>query len=239
MKTNWLILGASSPIAKAFIEKAASSSRRFILVGRDSEDLNLTAQHIQIKYHVNCEVIALDLQPPASHKLIADRIQKSRHNLSLFIAHTYMSDNDKLDDIKIEKSIQVNVAATCQVIHAFVTQARSPKSIIYLSSVAGVRGRYANSLYGATKKTVETYLEGIKVAHPNIHIAAVRLGFIDTSSTYGKPGIFLAKTPEQCASFCYQLYSKRKTAKYFPWFWRYIMTTIKLLPDKIYNQLKI
>lgn len=238
-KNTWIILGASSAIAKAFIETAAIDTRHFILVGRDLEDLKITAAHIALKYGVACSALTIDLQDKNCLTLISKQIQSTPHKLSLFIAHTLMLDNDDLDPDKISQSIQTNITISCQIIYQFVTLAKKPNAIIYLSSVAGDRGRHSNSLYGATKKTVEIYLDGLKVSHPKLYILSIRLGFIDTRSTYGKAGIFLSQSPTKCAQFCYKLMSQKKNKRYFPWFWRYIMTIIKLIPEFIFKKLKL
>lgn len=239
MKSSWIIMGASSPIAKAFIELAAPDTRLFVLVGRDEEDLKLTAEHIQIKYHVPCEVLQIDLTQPHQMISLKQHINTCHHELSLFLAHTTLIENNTLTEETIDTLIKVNFQSSCQIVSHFVKHAKKPKTILYLSSVAGERGRSSNSLYGATKKALETFLEGLKVKYPAIFILSLRLGFIDTSATYGKPGIFLAKSPEQCAAHCYKLCKQQKTRRYFPWFWRYIMTAIKLIPDRLYKKLSI
>ncbi len=237
-KINWLVLGASSAIAKAFMEQAAPDTRCFILVGRDPEDLAVTSNHLQLRYGVSCEVITLDLNQAKDLETIKQRLIEHHHHLGLFIAHTSQYQNQSLTQENISRTIMVNIHATCQIINYFVQFTEKPEAIIYLSSVAGDRGRYKNSLYGASKKSVEIYLEGLKPVLPKLYILCLRLGFIDTPATYGQPGIFLAKTPKQCAHYCYQAYRKKQNRLYFPWFWRYIMLVIKMIPDKLYKQLK-
>lgn len=238
-KTNWLILGASSPIAKEFINSAAPNCYHFILVGRSQDDINHTAADLEIRHNKSSEILILDLQNDKDLLLLKNKIKNFQHNLSIFIAHTLMYDNNELDKDKISQSIQTNIISSCQIIHSFVNYTPKANSIIYLSSVAGDRGRNSNSLYGATKKAVEVYLDGLKISHPKIFIAIIRLGFIDTSATYGKKGVFLAATAKQCAYFCFKTFITKRNKLYFPWFWRYIMLVIKLIPSKIFNKLKI
>lgn len=238
-KSNWIIVGASSPIAKAFMSVAIKSTRQFLLIGRDHDDLRLTARNLMIRYNVPSKVISADLSLTDKFNELITAITSLPGETNIFLAHTLMVSNDELNSHLINKTIAVNINATSQLIHAFINQCQQPKTILYLSSVAGERGRAGNSFYGASKKAIDIYLDGIKVSNPNLKIISLRLGFIDTKLTYGRSGVFLAKSPEACAKFCYKLFQKKINRKYYPFFWRYIMLIIKCIPEKLFKHLKI
>jgi hypothetical protein len=239
MARDWIILGASSSIAKAFMKKVAHKVHHLILVGRDKVDLEHSAQDLKIRYHIRVDVIQADLSLEKDINDICFLIENSNAKLSLFIAHSAGFQNKDLNQAHIQSLINTNIQSTIQLIHHFIYHAKKPQSLIYLSSVAGDRGRSANSLYGASKKAIEVYLEGLKTSIKHIDIFAIRLGFIDTPQTYGKKGVFLAKSPEKCATFLDKIQVKRLNRQYYPWFWRYIMLIIKAIPKKIFNRLSI
>lgn len=239
MSKDWIILGASSPISKAFAKCIATSAHHLILVGRDKKDLEQTAQDLRIRYHIRADVIAADLSYEKDISDICFLIENSQANLSLFIAQSAGFQNKSLDKEKINTLIKTNIQATTQIIHHFIYHAKKPQDLIFLSSVAGDRGRGLNSLYGASKKAIEVYLEGLRTTVKDVGIYSVRLGFIDTAQTYGKPGVFLARSPDKTAHFLYKMIKKGSHIKYYPKFWRYIMLVIKAIPDKLFNRLAI
>ncbi len=240
MKTlNWIILGASSPIAKAFARVVASQSHSMILVGRTTEDLQITSNDIKIRYGISCTPLTLDLAKVKSLDTLFSYLQKTPGKSGIFIAHTISYQNDELEKSRIRNLLNTNVNTTIELIHRFVFEFERSESLIYLSSVAGDRGRGNNSLYGGSKKIVETYLDGLKVTQKKVSIHSPRLGFIDTPQTFGKAGVFLARSPKQCAQFCLSLLNKKCYRRYYPWFWRYIMLVIKLIPEKLFNRLKL
>lgn len=239
MGREWIILGASSTIAKAFMKELAPLTQHLILVGRDKTDLEHSAEDLKIRYHIRCDVVVADLANEKDIDDVCTLIQNSHAKLSLFIAHSVGTQNKDLNKNEINALVKANIQATTQIIHQFIYHAKQPQSLIYLSSVAGDRGRGLNSLYGASKKAIETYLDGLKTTVKHVDIYAIRLGFIDTPQTYGKPGIFLAKSPADCAAFLHKIHAKRLHRKYYPWFWRYIMLVIKAIPEKVFNRLSL
>jgi len=60
-----------------------------------------------------------------------------------------------------------------------------------------------------------------------------KLGFVDTPMTAGLPkGGPLWATPEQVAKTIVGGLSGRSAIVYGPWFWRYVMLIVRLLPQR-------
>jgi short-subunit dehydrogenase len=232
----WIILGATSIIAKHFAHKVAKSGHSLRLVGRDKEQLDLIAQDIQLRYHVSCDVLTMDTTD--SIELLLSALFSSNKEMDLFIAHSEFTTNDHLDISSISTLIKTNVVATALIINSYLNLKQTQYNVLYLSSVAACRGRAKNSLYGGTKAAIEVYLQGLQQeASENTHITIARLGFIDTKQTYGLPGIFYAAPPEHCAQACWQALYKKKRMIYFPSFWGFIMAIITRLPFVIYKRM--
>lgn len=233
--SKWLVLGATSKIAEAFALKAAQCGDDIILCGRDIEELKLIANDIQIRTQVQSEIIQFDF----SNTNITPLVEVIKNNTChLLIAQGQMPLNEDLTDQKIIDVIEINSRSTIRLIHEYLHSNQKTHRIIYLSSVAGDRGRAKNSFYGATKKVVDTYLEGL-INTPNSVITIARLGFIDTKLTYGQPGIFHAAKPDVCGQYLFDANKKGKNILYFPRFWYFIMFIIRNLPLWIFRRLKI
>jgi short-subunit dehydrogenase len=60
MKSAWLILGASSAIARAFARRTAASGATVMLVARDGEDANALAADLVLRGSPSCRAIGFD-----------------------------------------------------------------------------------------------------------------------------------------------------------------------------------
>lgn len=111
--------------------------------------------------------------------------------------------------------------------------------IIVIGSVAGDRGRVKNYLYGSAKAGLATYTEGLRArlfrAGPTVTL--VKPGFVDTSMTWGLPGLFLVAAPEDVARAMLTAADKGKAVVYLPGFWRLIMLIIQHIPTVVMKRL--
>jgi short-subunit dehydrogenase len=236
-RRTWVILGATSIIAEEFARLAAQNGHRLVLVGRREAQLHVIASDIMLRYHVNCDVIPADFAKNIDPLL---KILDHHKNTDLFIAHSLMSNNDQLTPDLITELVNVNITNTIRLIHSYWHKKQNEHRIIFLSSVAACRGRAKNSLYGASKATIETYLEGLQQhASSEQYITIARLGFIDTHATYGEPGIFYASPPKACAKACWQASQARKRTIYHPTFWWLIMGIIRYMPFFVYRRIRV
>lgn len=232
---TWVILGATSIIAEKFAHIAAQAGHRLRLIGRQSEQLNLIAQDIQLRYKVPCEFFVVDMTAPETLPTV---LNNNAQELDLFIAHGDFTENDHLNPHSIQQLIQVNIQATTLLINAYLNRTQKQHHLLYLSSVAACRGRAKNSLYGATKACIEVYLHGLQQgASSSQQITIARLGFIDTRQTYGQPGIFYAGPPTACAQACWNALRRKKRLIYYPFFWRGIMAIISRVPFFVYKRM--
>ncbi len=234
---TWVIVGATSSIAKAFAHIAASFGHALLLVARDPQELEIVASDLRIRYGVICDTYLLDFTQESS--VFLTKLSSMSSEIALFIAASSQYLNDELTDKHIDSLIHMNVLNTTKLIWAFLQKEQTSHRLIYLSSVAGLRGRAKNSLYGGSKAAIDIFLQGIQqTAKHSPIITIARLGFIDTIQTYGQPGIFYASTPIICAKACWKASSKNKRILYHPSFWRFIMLIIENLPFFLFKKVK-
>ena len=115
-------------------------------------------------------------------------------------------------------------------------------TLAVIGSVAGDRGRGKNFIYGSAKGGLDRFLEGL--AHANagtpLHVLRVKPGFVDTPMTAAiKKGGPLWAKPDRVAADIDKAVARRAAVVYTPWFWRWIMLVIRLLPRFLFNRLKI
>jgi hypothetical protein len=232
----WVILGATSIIAEKFAHIVAKKGHHIRLVGRQKDQLHIIANDIRLRYHVICEVMIIDVAQSPDQLFTVFKTED--YELDLLIAHSDFTDNAHLNAETITHLIKVNILASTLLIHAYLNRQQSSYNLLYLSSVAACRGRAKNSLYGASKASIEVYLQGLQqTATKNQHITIARLGFIDTKQTYGLPGIFYAAPARSCAKACWNAINHKKRLFYYPSFWRIIMAIISRLPFFLYRKM--
>lgn len=235
-KRTWIILGATSIIAKQFAGLVAEEGAQLRLIGRDQQQLELIANDLKIRYKVSCELQLIDFNQLEDSLALFEPQQDTEFDL--FIAQSDFTDNNHLTDETINQLININIRSTVLVINQYLKTQQTRHNLIYLSSVAACRGRAKNSLYGASKATIEVYLQGLQQqATAKQHLTIARLGYIDTKQTYGLPGIFYAADPKDCAAACLNAVKYNKAMVYYPRFWHAIMAIIMRLPFFIYKKM--
>lgn len=234
---TWFILGATSIIAEEFAHLAAQAGYSLFLVARDPAQLEIISADLRLRYAIACDYLVADLAHNAAN--VIKKITENQQDIDLFIAHSVILENEALTLHNIEKLVNVNLLSTVQLIHVYLSRDQFKHNLIFLSSVAAGRGRAQNSLYGASKAAIEVYLEGLQqAANQQTNISLIRLGYIDTVQTYGKPGVFYAATPKDCAKACWQASHAKKRMVYYPFFWYFIIKAMRAIPFLIYKKMK-
>ena len=109
-----------------------------------------------------------------------------------------------------------------------------PGKLWVISSVSGDRGRPSNNIYGAAKSALSIFCEGEYIRHLKtpFSIRIIKAGFIDTKMSKGIAPKSLCVSPMNFAKYLIRT-KNNKGVEYFPFWWKYIMLIIKLLPAKM------
>lgn len=244
MKDHWLILGASSAIARAFARTVARTGAVLTLAGRDMEDLAATASDAHMRGAGAVRCLPCDAVDSASiAALIAEAlIPQTRLNVMLAIGS--MPDQEQMDTSPalLRHMIDTNYAGPVAILQGLAPAFERQRCgrIVVIGSVAGDRGRRKNYLYGSAKSGLATYAEGLRARlHPSeVTVTLVKPGFIDTAMTWGLPGLFLVSSPESCANAMLRAAERGRPEIYHPFFWQYIMLVIQHIPAAIMKRLK-
>jgi decaprenylphospho-beta-D-erythro-pentofuranosid-2-ulose 2-reductase len=239
----WLVLGASSSIARAFIRLAAAEGAALILAGRDLADMERSAADARLRGAATVEVRRFDAADLASHAVFAAALPD--RPLHVFLAFGLMHPQGAIDGdpALAEQVIAVNYQGAVSILARLEPRmaAAGQGAIVVLSSVAGDRGRPSNFVYGSAKAGLNTYLQGLRARldRRGVSVTTVKAGFMDTAMTYGLPGMFLVASPEAAARTCLDAARKKSNVLYFPFFWWLIMGIIKAIPEGLFKRLKL
>lgn len=244
MKDHWLILGASSSIARAFAREAAGLGAEVTLAGRDIDDLQASARDVELRGASRVKVLTCDAADPASRAAcIADAVIADT-KLNVLLAIGYMPEQEAMDadpaltDAMITGTYSGPLALLQGLAPHFERQQGG--RVVIIGSVAGDRGRRKNYLYGSAKAGLATYAGGLRARlfPSGATVTLVKPGFVDTAMTWGLPGLFLVASPEACARAIMRSANKGKAEIYHPFFWRLIMLIIMHIPATVMKRLK-
>jgi len=242
---TWVVLGASSPIGRAFAEQVARAGSHLILAGRDMEDLEATASHLRIATPATVEAYHFDAADLSSHRAAAEAWAQHPGKLNAVLLFASMPEQKDMDVTPelAHDCITATYAGAVSILQHLAphVEARKAGTIIGIGSVAGDRGRLKNYIYGSAKAGLHTYLAGLRnrLGRSGAHVLTAKLGFVDTALTWGAPGIFLAASPEMVARKCLSAARRKRNVCYVPWFWSLIMLIIRLVPEAIFKRLSI
>lgn len=243
MKQSWLILGASSAMARAFGRAVAEQSADVFLAGRDAQDLQMAAADCTTRGAGMAEYLPFDARKPGGFAAICDRLAKQDGmlNVAVFVGSMPEQSAVDADPALLDPTVQDCFTGPVRFLHEFapLMEARGGGTVVGVGSVAGDRGRYSNYVYGAAKAGFATYLSGLRnrLNRAGGHVVTVKPGFVDTAMTWGLPGMFLVASPDDVARDILKAVAKKKNTIYTPFFWRWIMLIIRHIPEAIFKKM--
>ncbi|MCF6271879.1 MAG: SDR family oxidoreductase [Rhodobacteraceae bacterium] len=244
MSETWIILGATSSMARAFARKCARKGDALLLLGRDMPELKRIAKDCSLRGAAQAEAVAFDARKPEEFSAIISEAAEGRQlNAAVFIGSMPPQDELDRDPSLLDGVIQDNFTGPARFLQLLAPHMETQGSgtIIGIGSVAGDRGRVGNYVYGAAKAGFHTYLSGLRnrLGRHGVQVITVKPGFVDTTMTWGIEGMFLVASPEAVADSLIKAVKKRRNVVYTPWFWRYIMLIIRHIPEFIFKKMSI
>ncbi|MBK5945365.1 short-chain dehydrogenase [Rhodobacter veldkampii DSM 11550] len=245
MSDTWIILGATSAMARAFARSLAAEGAGLLLAGRDGAELALLAQDCRLRGARLAEAMAFDTRDAATFAALIARAAAEPGPISAAVFAGSMPPQAAIDadPALIEGVVADNFAGPARFLQmlAPVIEARGAGTVVGVGSVAGDRGRLGNYVYGAAKAGFHAYLSGLRnrLGRAGGHVVTVKPGFVDTAMTWGLPGMFLVARPEAVAADIRSAILRRRNVIYTPFFWRWIMLIIRTIPEPIFKKLKI
>jgi len=245
MSETWIILGATSDMARAFARKQAQAGADLLLAGRDIVELKRIAVDCQLRGAASAKAVAFDARNPTKFDPIITEATQNQGSLNAAVFIGSMPEQSEIDadPSLIDGVVQDNFTGAIRFLHMLAPhlEERESGTIIGVGSVAGDRGRIGNYVYGSAKAGFHAYLSGLRnrLARKGAHVITVKPGFVDTSMTWGIEGMFLVATPEDVATDLMKAVRKKRNTVYTPWFWRYILLIITHIPEFIFKKLSI
>lgn len=243
---NVVVLGGTSDIAAALVDLlVADRCRTVILAGRDTEGL-ARARARALDAGARCaEAVTIDGTDPASAGSVLDRcfelIGAPIDLIVVAIGHLGSQDCDIVDARRIDASVNANFTWPAAALAAAADRLRRQGcgKIVVLSSVAGVRVRPANFLYGSAKRGLDGFALALagSLRGSGVSLHVVRPGFVYTKMTSGLPPAPLAIGPEEVAASIVRGLRLDQRVIWAPSTLRWVSVILRLMPAPLWRRL--
>ncbi len=182
-----LLLGGTSEIGLAILAALrAPADTEVLLAGRDEQRMAAAGKELPYR----CTTVAFDA--------LETGIQIAATGVL-----TPQADADR-DPVLAARMIEVNFTSHVTTLLAVASRMRTQRhgTIVVLSSVAAIRPRKANYVYGAAKAGLDAFARGLTdaLAGTGIRVLLVRPGFVTGRMTAGLPPAPMSSTPAQIGS---------------------------------------
>ncbi len=245
MSETWIILGATSAMARALARAVSERGDAVLLAGRDMEDLGALASDCALRGARLAEAVRFDARDPTGFGAVLERAAREEGvlNAAVFVGSMPEQAEIDTDPAIIDGVVTDSFTGPARFLQMLAPEieARGAGTVVGVGSVAGDRGRVGNYVYGAAKAGFHTYLSGLRnrLTRAGGHVVTVKPGFVDTAMTWGLPGMFLVAPPEKVAADILAAVKKQHNVIYTPFFWRYIMLIIRSIPEPVFKKMSI
>jgi len=241
-----LITGATSAIAQEAARHFAADGDAFLLVGRNPDKLAAVADDLRARgaQEVRTEVVEL-IDFARCSRLIDEAVEQLGGLDALLVAQGTLSDQSacEADPVQTLREFSLNAMGPITLLlkAAAYFETQHSGCLAVITSIAGVRGRRSNYVYGSAKAAVSTFLEGLRgrMGDAGVSVVDIRPGFVDTPMTAHLPKKTLFATAASVGERIYRAMVAGDDVVYTPWFWRWIALVIRLIPRSIFVKLSI
>jgi short-subunit dehydrogenase len=201
-----LVLGGRSEIGLGTAARLAAG-RVVVLAARHSDDLTAETARIAAAGAREVHAVEFDADDTGVHQALVERIAADHGAVGVVVvAFGVLGDQDLAER---DPAVAVGVVHTDYVaqvsvltIVANTLRAQGSGQIVVFSSIAGIRVRRANYVYGSAKAGLDGFASGLGDAlhGSGVHLLLVRAGFVVGRMTDGMtPVPLLSSTPGQVA----------------------------------------
>jgi len=195
-----LVTGATAGIGAAFGRLLAAEGSDLVLVARDTDRLESTADALRSSYGVGVEVLPADLTDRTATEPVLARLADRDRPVDLLVNNAGMGLRGLFWETPLadqERMLALNCTAVLRLSHAALGAMvpRGRGDILVVSSIAGFAPG-ARGPYGATKAWATGFAESLsgQLAGTGVRVSAVAPGFVRTEF-HGRAGLDMSRLP--------------------------------------------
>ena len=239
-----LIIGARSDIGKAVAHKFAALGHPIQLALRNVETLTDVKTDMELRHNVPVTLHEFDALAIDTHEaFVANLPDLPRTAICAVGLMGEQADNEAdINAASIVMRSNYEGPASILAVLANEFERRGSGTLVGISSVAGLRGRATNYVYGSAKAGFTAFLSGLRnrLAKKDVHVVTVLPGFVATQMTEGMdlPERLTAQ-PNEVADAIASAVERKKNVIYVRSIWWLIMTIICSIPERVFKGMKI
>ncbi len=241
-----VVLGATSDIGAAIVDRLVQRGcRTVVLAGRDVDGLRRARERVRSAGATDVHEVrfdALDVDDAADAVTRSfEAVSGSVDMVLLAVGVLGDQDRDEGDPGRISDVATVDFTWPAAALAAAAVRLREQGSgrLVVLSSVAGVRVRRANYVYGSAKAGLDAYAiglsEGLRGSGVRVHV--VRPGFVHTKMTEGLSAAPLSTSADAVADRVIRGLELGQTVIWSPPILRWVFFVFRLLPQAVWRRL--
>lgn len=239
-----LLLGARSDMALAIAHRFARAGHPIQLAARTPATLEAERADIALRYNVEVSLHAFDALETGSFPAFIESLPVLPHIAISAVGAMGEQDENEQDMAAATQVLRSNFEGPALILAELANrfEARGAGTLVGISSVAGLRGRATNYIYGSAKAGFTAFLSGLRnrLAPEGVHVVTVLPGFVATKMTEGMdlPEKLTAQ-PEEVAEAVHRAVSRGRNTVYVRGIWRLIMLIICTIPEALFKKMKI
>lgn len=245
---NIVLFGGTSEIGQAIVSQLVKPGVAHVsLVCRDVDGGALFADTLGgDDSDVEVDVVRFDAADHKSMASIVEEVSSGGRDIDVAVVAQgvlaegvdYWSDPAAVADV-----MSVNTTATMALLWALAARMKRQGygRIVLLSSVAGVRVRKGNSVYGASKAAVDAFALALDhdLEGSGVSILVVRPGFVESKMTAGMKKAPFSTTPVAVGKIVAEAVNGSQTVVYAPSVLRWVFGIFRLLPQAVWRRLPL
>lgn len=238
-----LLLGGRSEIGMEIAVRLAPG-RTVVLAARRSDELSAQVARLRNAGARAIETVEFDADDVASHDRVLTEVAGDHGPLGTVILAFGILGDQKLAESDAAHAVAVVhtdfVAQVSVLTHAAnLLRAQGTGRLVVFSSVAGVRVRKANYVYGSAKAGLDGFASGLSDAlhGSSVSLLLVRPGFVIGSMTAGMTPAPFSSTPDQVADAVVGALARGRARVWVPGVLAPIYFALHMLPQWLWRKL--
>ena len=238
-----LVLGGGSEIAQAIVDRLVAGRCRTVVIAARQPDAHEPALSRWRAAGATTEAVAFDALDPASHQAAIDGVFADHDDIDLVIVAFGVLGDQKTfdaDPVAAAEAASANYVGAVSASLAVASHIRRQGhgTLLVLSSVAGIRARADNYVYGSTKAGLDAFAQGLGDALIGTggRVVVVRPGFVHSKMTEGMAPAPFATTPQKVADAVVTGLARGREIIWAPAILAPVFTVMRNLPRGVWRR---
>jgi decaprenylphospho-beta-D-erythro-pentofuranosid-2-ulose 2-reductase len=238
-----LLLGGTSEIGLASVRALADGLQRVVLAGRPSARMDEAVATVRAFGVEDVSTVVLDALDTVAHGPALEPVFAAGDVDVVLLAVGELGDQAAAEadpELAVRTAETTYVGPLSMLLHVGgMMRGQGHGVVVVLSSVAGVRARRSNFVYGSAKAGLDAAAQGLgaALAGSGVSVVTLRPGFVRTRMTEGLAPAPFATGPNEVAAAVRDAVRSRPDVVYVPGVLRLVMTVLRLLPRAVFRRL--